>query len=115
MKEKKSNQFIGIIFLALGIVLALKAVIGFGSFLLFDGWWTLFIIIPAVYSIVKKGLNKKNGSIAIVGVLLFVNCRTGFLGVIFSKMFVPIILLAIGYRLLSNNHSSDGNHDVKNY
>lgn len=103
MTERKSNQFIGIIFLALGIVLALKSIIGFGSLILFDGWWTLFIIGPSVYSIVKNGFNKKNGFGAILGVLLFINCRTGFLGAIFGKLLVPVILLAIGYRMLMKN------------
>lgn len=115
MNEKKSNQFIGIIFLALGIVLALKSIIGFGSLILFDGWWTLFIIVPAVYSIVKNGLNKKNGIAGIAGVLLLINCRTGFLGAIFSKLFVPIILLAIGYRMLTKNHNEGGKNNIQNY
>lgn len=111
MREKKSNEFIGILFLALGIVLALKSILGFGSILLFDGWWTLFLIVPCVYSIVKNGLNKKNGIGAFVGVLLFINCRTGFLGAVVGKLFIPIILVAIGYRMLmkDKNQGNNGN------
>lgn len=112
MSDKKSNEFIGILFLALGIVLAVKSVFGFASGLFFDGWWAALIIIAFVYSIVKNGMNKKNGIGALVGVLLFINCRTGFLGALVSKLFVPIVLLAIGYRMLTNdrNHRNNENN-----
>ena len=112
MNDKRSNEFIGVLLLALGIVLAVKSIFGFASSFFFDGWWAVLIIIAFVYSIVKNGLNKKNGIGTLVGVLLFINCRTGFLGALVSKLFVPIILLAIGYRMLmkDRNHNNGENN-----
>lgn len=103
MTERKSNQFIGIIILALGIVLALKSIFSFTSWILFDGWWAVIVVGMAIYNMIKHGVTTKNTIAAIVGAVLFVNCRTGFLGAIFAKLFVPIILLAIGLRFLQKN------------
>lgn len=103
MNEKKSNQLIGIIILALGIVLALKSIFSFTSWILFDGWWAVIIVGIAIYNMIRNGVTKKNTVAAVVGAVLFINCRTNFLGVIFGKLIIPIILLAIGFRFLQKN------------
>ena len=101
MEERKSNQVVGIVFLALGVILALGSIFKLTSMIFFHGWWTLFIIVPSVYSIVKQGANKKNVTGTVIGGLLFLNCRTGFLKFITGRLFLPLILLAIGVRFLT--------------
>lgn len=103
MKEKRSNELVGILLLALGIVLAIKAFVGFTSLILFEGWWAVLIVVLAVINISKKGWNNKNGACAIAGAILFINYRTGFLGFILGKLIVPVILLAIGAHFLLKN------------
>lgn len=103
MNERKSNQFIGIMILALGIVLALKSIFSFTSWILFDGWWAVIVVGIAIYNMIQHGVTKKNTIAAVAGGVLFINCRTGFLGAIFGKLIVPIILLAIGLRFLQKN------------
>ena len=44
--KKVSNILWGIIFVAAGVILALNAIGITHIDLFFDGWWTLFIIVP---------------------------------------------------------------------
>ena len=92
---------VGIILVALGVLLAVKSIFKITSLILFDGWWAVLIFGLAIYNIVKEGANKKNTIWACVGALLFVNCRRPFLGALFGKLFVPVILVAFGIRILS--------------
>lgn len=52
--KKVSNVVWGVLLVALGTILALKAfgVIDFKLF--FDGWWTLFIIVPSITGIITE-------------------------------------------------------------
>lgn len=101
MEEKKSNQVVGFIFLGLGAVLALNSILKITSVVFFHGWWTLLIIVPSVYSMFKNGVNKKNVTGAVVGGLLLLNARTHFIGFITGKLFLPLIMVAIGVKFLS--------------
>ena len=115
MRERRSSEFIGIIILALGVVLALNAILGFGSAIFFKGWWTLFIIVPSVYSIFKNGLTKKNGIGVLAGVILFINSRTGFLGLFIGKLALPLILVAIGIHFLTKGKKSKCSDELKHH
>ena len=98
---KKSSKVIwGIVLIALGVILGLKY-LGIADInIFFDGWWTLFIIIPSVVGLIND--NDKTGSIIgiIVGVLLFLACKNIIGFDIIWKILLPIILVIIGLSLI---------------
>ena len=97
---KKSNIIWGILLIALGVLIALRAFGIFNFDLFFDGWWTLFIIVPSLISLFTE--KKKLGSIVglVIGVLLLL-CAWGIFDYdIIVKLIVPMIIVVIGVKLI---------------
>lgn len=98
MKMNK-NFLWGIFFVAVGVVMGLKA-LGFIKFeLFFDGWWTLFIIVPSLVGI----FTKKNKWESIIGLSVGVILLLGALDVIsfdlIMKLFAPAVVILIGVKI----------------
>ena len=74
MRKKISNALIGIIFIIFGIAFLGSTLDWWGS-IFFDGWWTLFIIIPGVISIISTGVQVGNLVNIGVGVIIVVRTR----------------------------------------
>ena len=53
MQNKQSNT-LGIVLILLGVFLAGKIFLDWDFSIFFDGWWTLFIIVPSALAIKKK-------------------------------------------------------------
>lgn len=102
MKSLK-NLFCGILLIALGIIFALNSLGVTDIDLFFEGWWTLFIIIPSISGLVTD--RDKTGSVVglVIGVALLLSAR----GIIdFStilKLVFPAILVIIGLSLILKN------------
>lgn len=98
--QRLKNILIGIIFIGVGAVFALKT-LGINTFdILFTGWWTLFIIIPCFIGLITD--KDKTGSLIglTIGVLLLL-CSRGILAFkIFWKLLAPAIILIIGLKLI---------------
>jgi predicted membrane protein len=96
MKFKVSNIIWGLAFIIAGIGFA-GNVLGFWDFnLFFDGWWTLFIIIPAIVSIVQDGPRMSNLIFAGVGVVLFLSAQNIVHSDVIARLTIPVILVIIG-------------------
>lgn len=107
---KKANRIIwGVALVAVGIIVALKALDVIHFDLFFDGWWTLFIIVPSVIGLVtEKG---KAGSLIglCIGVLLLLGCQDVFGFEMVWKLGLPIIIVVIGLQMVfSGIRNSDG-------
>lgn len=90
----------GLLFVVFGLIIGINA-LGFAEInLFFDGWWTLFIIVPSAIGLVTD--DDKKGSIfgLFIGILLLLMSRDvislGFL----LKLIFPGILLFIGLSIL---------------
>ena len=90
----------GIILIIAGILLGAKA-LGIISFdIFFDGWWTLFIIIPSLISLFTDE-NKTCGAICLtIGILLLLGCQDVINLDIVWQLIFPIIIIIIGISLL---------------
>ena len=99
MKKSKSI-LLGILLVAIGILLGGKSlgIINFDLF--FDGWWTLFIIIPSFVGLC--GDEKKTGNIICltIGILLLLAAQDVIDFDILWKLIVPIIIVAIGISMI---------------
>ncbi len=102
MKNTK-NIIIGIILVIIGIILAGNALDLFDINLFFDGWWTLFIIVPCLVGIINDDDKKGNLIGFIIGLLLLLACQHIINFEIIWKLFVPIIIIIFGLSLIFKN------------
>ncbi len=100
MKNIK-NTIIGVIVVLIGVLLLLKSIGVIDSFnIFFEGWWTLFIIVPALIGLFTEK-DKVGDLIAlIIGVLLLLGARDIIDFDLIWKLLVPIILIIIGLSII---------------
>jgi len=74
MKKSTLSIILGLIIILFGIFFGGQAIGYWEEYeVSFDGWWTLFIIIPCVISVFNSGLNMFNSIGTGVGVLLLLS------------------------------------------
>lgn len=98
--NRLSNYIWGLLFVILGIVFGLNALEITDIDVFFDGWWTLFIIIPCFVGLFQE--EKKTGNLIglFIGIWLFLCCRDIVSFWLLGKLIVPIILVLVGLSLL---------------
>lgn len=100
MKKTKGILW-GIFIVALGILWGLKEADIVNYSLFFDGWWTLFIIVPSIIGLITEK-NKRGSLICLaVGVLLFANCYFDLWQ--YKKFLFPLIIVIIGASVIVGN------------
>ncbi len=102
MKNTK-NILIGVILIAVGIVIGLNALDITDIDIFFDGWWTLFIIIPCLFGLFDS--NDKTGNLIglIIGVVLLLCAQDILTFKYVWKLILPVILIIIGLSLIFKN------------
>ena len=98
--KKTSNILWGLILIAVGVILALKALDIAEINIFFDGWWTLFIIIPCGVGLFTE--REKTGNIIgiVFGVLLLLCCQDILSFSMLWKLVVPAIIVIVGLKLV---------------
>ena len=107
----------GLVFLAAAVIIALNSfdIIDFDLF--FDGWWTLFIIIPSFVGLIEK--RDKSGSIfgLLLGIFLLLCAQDVFSFEIFGKLLLPGIIAYIGIKMIFSssrkNKAAKIVHEIK--
>lgn len=99
MRNKLSNLVWGLVFVFIGVGIAGDIMDLWNFRLFFPGWWTLFIIIPCLVSIIRSGINVGASTGLIIGVMLLVSQYVRF-DFNFWKLIVPAILIIIGLRIM---------------
>lgn len=101
MKKTSTGFIIGLIFIVLGILYAGSALDIFEFSIFFDGWWTLFIIVPCFYGLFKKGEDKTGCVIGlIIGLAFLINAQDISLHINFLPLIVAILCIWIGMKLI---------------
>ena len=98
---RKFNRILwGIVLIALGTVFALNELEIVSINIFFDGWWTLFIIVPSVIGLFTE--RDKTGNIVslLIGVGLLLAARDVFSFGMLWKLCIPVIIVIIGLRLI---------------
>lgn len=97
--KKLSNVLWGIVLIAVGAILALRA-FGYNIDIFFDGWWTLFIIIPCTVGLFTE--SDKTGNIIgiAVGLFLLLGCQNIISFAVIWKLMFPAIIILIGIKLI---------------
>ncbi len=94
--NRDSRKLLGAIIIVAAILIILNRLNIFTFHLLFDGWWTLLLIIPALLSMRKQGATVGNGLVLLLGVYFFLEEN----GWNLAGLLMPAILIIIGIGLL---------------
>ena len=90
---KNKNSFIwGVILIFLGLLFIASSIFKFNIF--FDGWWTLFIIVPSLIAIFTTKDKFSSALVLLIGILLFVSCR-GFMDI------GSVVIISIGLAIIA--------------
>ena len=103
------NILWGIVFTTLGVIIGLNTLNITDINLLFDGWWTLFIIIPCFIGLFKVEDKTSNIIGLIIGIVLLMGCQKI---IDFDKIWgliLPIFLIVVGLSFIFR-----GNFTLKN-
>lgn len=109
--KKAKNILWGIVLVAVGVLLGLKALdlIDFNIF--FDGWWTLFILVPCGIGLFTQ--RDKTGNVIgiLIGGCLLLACQGILSFAMLWKLLVPAVIVIIGLKMIFGgifrNHVTD--------
>ena len=94
--KKVESVLWGIVFITIGLIIS-GNVLGITNInIFFNGWWTLFIIIPCFIGLFKN--NRKTGDIIglIIGIALLLACQDILKFDLVWKLLFPVILIIVG-------------------
>ncbi|GAA4655053.1 DUF5668 domain-containing protein [Anaerocolumna aminovalerica] len=103
MRNKISNALWGVFFILIGIIIAGNAFHLWKFNIFFDGWWTLFIIVPSLISIFQNGFRTSSLIVLTIGILLLLSIQDFFSFEVFGKLIVPVIFVFIGLSMIFKN------------
>ena len=112
--KKIENILWGIVLIVIGLIIAGNA-LGFTNInIFFNGWWTLFIIIPCFIGLIKD--KEKTGSIIglLIGIALLLGCQNILDFELIWKLVFPTILVVIGISMIfKDTIGSKVNEEIK--
>ena len=112
--KKISNLLWGLIFIIVGVVFGLNALGITDINIFFDGWWTVFIIVPCFIGLFND--DDKSGNLIglIIGACLLLGCLDVVKFEIIWKLMVPFILVMIGLSFIFKDMiNSKVKNDIK--
>lgn len=94
------NILYGVILVALGVIFGVNA-LGYADIdIFFDGWWTLFIIVPCLIDLLRGHNISGNLAGVSIGGLLLLICQDLVDPTTVWKLIVPVLLVCLGVRLI---------------
>ena len=112
--KKFGNVLWGLVLIVVGGIFGLNALGITDINIFFDGWWTLFIIVPTFIGLVTD--NDKIGNLIglIIGLIMLFACRGLFDFKLIWKLILPLIFVIIGLSLIfKNNINKEVNEKIK--
>lgn len=102
MKKDYSGLIWGVGFIALGIIFSGNAIGIWDVEVFFKGWWTLFLIVPGVLSIIRDGFKWGSGILVFIGVLLLLDSYDLVDSRMMWSLAFPLVLVIIGVSIISS-------------
>lgn len=97
--KTKTSIFWGFALIAVGVILCGNLFNLWDLEIFFEGWWTLFIIIPSICGLLKKEWLPSSFGL-IIGILLFLSSRGYVEWKVVGQAFIPLFLIVIGLSLI---------------
>ncbi|MFA9378078.1 MAG: LiaF domain-containing protein [Lachnotalea sp.] len=107
MRNRVGNVLWGLAFIIVGIGFAGNIMWGWNFELFFEGWWTLFIIVPCAISLIQRGPRLGNLIGIAIGVLLLLSERYDI--DYFGDLIVPAIFIIIGVSFIFRDNKWNKN------
>ena len=98
--KKLGNVLWGLVFIAIGIIVGGNALGITNINIFFNGWWTMFIIIPCFIGMIKEDDKTGNFIGLLIGVLLLLACQNIINFDLIWKLALPTILIIIGLSII---------------
>ena len=98
--KKFGNVLWGIVLIIIGVIIGGNSLGITNINIFFDGWWTLFIIVPCFIGLFKD--NEKTGNLVglLIGVVLLLGCQNILDFDLIWKLAFPTILVIIGLSII---------------
>ena len=98
--KKFGNILWGIVLIIVGLIIGGNALGITNINIFFDGWWTLFIIVPTFIGLFKE--NEKTGNLIglLIGIALLLGCQNILEFDLIWKLAFPVILVIIGLSMI---------------
>lgn len=100
MRSKVTAIVFGVALVGLGIVLSGNTLGWWSADIFFDGWWTLFLIVPALVSIIGQRPNPGNLILLGIGLLLLADAQQVLGDVSAWSLLFPLIVVIAGATIL---------------
>lgn len=100
MRNRLSSFIWGLAFIIAGVGFAGNVFHLWDFRLFFDGWWTLFIIVPCAFSLFQGGFHTAPAIGLVAGVLLLLAQQDVIDDGLVWKLLVPVIFVLIGMRII---------------
>ena len=97
---KRNNVIWGIVLVAIGVIFGTNALGITDLSIFFDGWWTLFIIVPCTVGLFTSHDKLVSVIGILIGVALLMACQGVIDFEIMRKLTVPVIVILIGLALI---------------
>lgn len=101
--ENKKGLIWGLVLVILGVIIALNRLNITNINIFFNGWWTLFIIVPSFIGLFEKEGRISSIIFLLIGILLLLNSQDIIDFSSVSKLILPIILVVVGLSLVFKN------------
>jgi hypothetical protein len=101
MRRNISNILWGLLFIGVGVGLIGNIFKLWDYNVFFDGWWTLFLIVPALVSMIQSGIKIGNVIVLGIGVLLLLDQQKIIPEDLVLKFAAPAVLIIICIAILS--------------
>ena len=99
----KRNLFWGIVLIVIGILFLGRNMNWWNFSIFFEGWWTLFLIVPSIVSLVRKESMGTSFLILVLGVLMLLASQNVIEWSTIWKVFLPIIIMVVGLSIIFGN------------
>ena len=110
MRKKFGDIVIGLLFVAVGVIFAGRMLFDWEFTVFYPGWWTIFIIVPCIASMISNKINFGNLFGLGVGIILFMGANNIFFDMAESwKLIVPLLLVIIGISIIFKKNNT-GNY-----
>ena len=100
MEKNYSKLLWGLVVLAVGVIFTGNVLELWYIDVFFPGWWTMFMIIPALVLILRDGFNVGSVILLVIGVILLFDSWDIFDTRLIWRLIIPIGIIAIGISLI---------------
>lgn len=100
MRNRSGNLIVGVVLILFGIGWAGNSLDLWNFNFFFNGWWTLFIIIPCLFSALQHGFNTGNIFGIAIGLALLASAQNIISWETIGALIFPAVLVGIGISML---------------